>query len=303
MTRLPRAERLPLVARKDIRDYWENTRGDHEQRLSEVLGQPWTVVVDPLALYPYAEGTWCERSLGQAIASYVESFVRRLEEFIGLDGNETVDEINEICSAHVLTIDYDDTDTVHYCGLKVSPEGQFVILFSRYDMGTNIIGVASENNLVKALNSAPSPRPMNFVARASIRNSYKSRIGEIGEKLKNMLGQEISLVPNFETNFEKLNGSADADSGWDRSFGNIHLAYFEGLAEQLEYQKFSEDDMLRDVLFEAMDKRAVHIRVVDQTKRSYNEPVIEDGILYLQTTPRNFASNTSQAASDLTSIL
>jgi hypothetical protein len=208
--------------------------------------------------------------------------VHQFEEFVNQNGNEAKDEINEICSAHVVTIDYDDTNTVSYCGVKVSADGKLVILFSENSLGTNEHDAANNTNLTKALNDAPSPRSMNFVARTSIRNSYNTHIEQIQQKLKGMLKQEISLVPNFEANFEKLNGSADADKGWERGFGSTHLAYFEGLATQLEYGKFGEDDMLQEALLEAVDKHAVHIRVVDQTKRSYNEAVIEGGILYLQ---------------------
>ncbi|GKU05340.1 hypothetical protein FLAG1_04364 [Fusarium langsethiae] len=303
MARLPRAEKLPLAARKDIRDSWENRKGDFEEMLSNELGQPWTIVVDPWALHPYAQGTWCESSIGSAIVRYVEDASIQLRDFVNRNGDEVRDEINEICSGHVLTIDYDDTDTVSYCGVKVSSEGQLVILFSKNNLGTNTYDAANSQNLTKALNGAPSPRPMNFIARTSIRDGYNNSIGQIQEKLKDMLKQDISLVPNFEANFKKLNGSSDADSGWERNFGNVHLAYFDGLVTQLEYGKFGEDDMLQEGLLEAMDKRAVHIRIVDQTKRSYNEAVIEDGILYLQTTPTNFAVNISQVASDIIDIL
>lgn len=215
-----------------------------------------------------------------------------MRDFFDQNGNEARDEINEICSAHVLTIDYDDTNTVSYCGVKVSPERQLVILFSGNNLGTNASDAANSNNLTKALNDAPSPRPMNFTARNSIRNGYNPRIEQIQQKLKEMLQQDVSLVPNFETNFEKLTGNTNASSGWEWTFGNAHLAYFEGLALQLQYGKFGEDDMLREGLLETVDKHAVHIRVVDQIKGSYNEAVVEDGILYLQvSSPTNSVKN------------
>ncbi|CAF3510889.1 unnamed protein product [Fusarium graminearum] len=303
MARLPRTERLPLAARKDIRDSWELRKGDYEESLSRILDQPWTIVVDPWAIHPYSQGSWCESSIGCVIASYVEGAFDRLRDFFDQNGNEARDEINEICSAHVLTIDYDDTNTVSYCGVKVSPERQLVILFSGNNLGTNASDAANSNNLTKALNDAPSLRPMNFTARNSIRNGYNPRIEQIQQKLKEMLQQDVSLVPNFETNFEKLTGNNNASSGWEWTFGNAHLAYFEGLALQLQYGKFGEDDMLREGLLETVDKHAVHIRVVDQIKGSYNEAVVEDGILYLQTTPKTFGVNTSNVASNVISIL
>ncbi|KAF5020807.1 hypothetical protein F66182_7167 [Fusarium sp. NRRL 66182] len=77
----------------------------------------------------------------------------------------------------------------------------------------------------------------------------------------------------------------------------------ETLVSQLENDKFDKDDMLQEGLLEAVDKHAVYVRVVDQTSRSYNETVVEDGLLYLQTTPNDFGVNISQVASDLINIL
>ncbi|XEV02213.1 hypothetical protein FSHL1_007500 [Fusarium sambucinum] len=303
MSRLPRAGKISLAARKDIRDSWENKKGEYEEMLSGVLGRPWTVAVDPWALYPYAQNCGYETSVGDLIARYIDDILYQLRQFVDRNGNEARDEINEICSAHVITIDCDDTKTISYCAVKVSSEGQLVIIFNEQNLGVNTSDAANNNNLTKALNDVPSPRPMSFVARTSIKDGYNNSIGKIQEKLKEMLNQDISLVPNFEANFEKLKSSSDADSGWERNFGDIHLAYFDGLVTQLEYEKFGEDDMLRDGLLEGMGKHTVYIRIVDQTKRSYNEVVIENGILYLQTTPADFGVNTAQVASDIVNIL
>jgi hypothetical protein len=35
------------------------------------MGTPWTLEVDPLALYPYAEDGWAKSSLGDCIAACV----------------------------------------------------------------------------------------------------------------------------------------------------------------------------------------------------------------------------------------
>ncbi|KAJ4124240.1 hypothetical protein NW768_009596 [Fusarium equiseti] len=338
MPRREPAGRFPLAVLKNIRDSWENTRGDHEQRLSEILGQPWTISVDPPALYPYAEDDWAQQCLGDVIARsvpfisrfltwakvliqnvpqtlhfpslltlfvllrYVEDVVDQLRYFVGLHGDEVKGEINEICSAHILTLDYDDTKTVDYCGIRVSPEGKLMIVFNENRFGTNTSSAAEGDNLTNALNDVPSPKPMSFVVRSSIRRDYDPRIREIQEKLKRILKQEVSLVPNFEANFEELKGNAGDDLNW-RNFGNAHLSYFDALAVQLEYQKFGEDDMLQEGLLEIMPKNAIHIRVVDQTKRTYNEVIAEDGILCLQTTPNHFGINASDVASDIVNIL
>ncbi|UZP39578.1 hypothetical protein NXS19_007394 [Fusarium pseudograminearum] len=111
------------------------------------------------------------------------------------------------------------------------------------------------------------------------------------------------MSPLFPISKQISRGNTSACSGWEWNFGNAHLAYFEGLALQLQYDKVGEDDMIREGLLETVDKHAVHIRVVDQIKGSYNEVIVEDGILYLQTTPKTFGINTSDAASNIVSIL
>ncbi|KAL4732314.1 hypothetical protein ACLX1H_001327 [Fusarium chlamydosporum] len=123
---------------------------------------------------------------------------------------------------------------------------------------------------------------MNFIARRSIWSDYDLRIEKIQEELSKIFKQEISLVPNFEANFDKLKSNADTVNGWEHNFGNAHLAYFEGLVSRLDMDKFEGDNSLLQGLLNAMDKHAIHIRVVDQIKRDYNEAVIEGGILYLQ---------------------
>ncbi|KAM0250301.1 hypothetical protein ACHAP5_002360 [Fusarium lateritium] len=305
MVRRDPIAKLPLVVRKNLRDSWETPKQDFESRLSEILGQPWAIQVDYHALYAYAEeGTWGSTSLGDLIVSYIEGAEYQLKYFIDQNGDGAKGEINEICSAHVLAIDVDETNTVSYCGAKVSSQGELVILFKERELGTNTNYALESKNLTKALNEAPSTvRPMSYMARASIRNSYEPNMKDIQEKLNKILGQDITIVPNFEANFEKLKSKSSSDSKWEDNFGNFHFLYFEALVSQLQYDKFGEDDMLQEALLEAMEKRAVHFRVVDETKRSYNETVVEDGILYLQAPPTEFGTNISQVASDLMNIL
>lgn len=52
----------------EVRDDWENKKTDHEQKLSDVLGQPWTVDINPLALFPYAKDGYAKESTGSMIS-------------------------------------------------------------------------------------------------------------------------------------------------------------------------------------------------------------------------------------------
>ncbi len=68
MSRLPPAEKLPLAVRTNIRDAYESKKTDFEKQLSDLLGVPWTIEIDPNAIYPYAKEDYAKNSLGSCIA-------------------------------------------------------------------------------------------------------------------------------------------------------------------------------------------------------------------------------------------
>ncbi|KAM5353970.1 hypothetical protein ACJ41O_000620 [Fusarium nematophilum] len=307
MSRRAPAEKLPLAVRKNVRDNWENVREEWEKKISDVLGESWTIKIDPLAIYAYAEpDSWAQSSLGDTIAGYVAGAERQLKYFIESNGDGSKAEINQICSAHVLTMDYDEDKKVSYCGCKVSSSGELVVLFSEGNLGSNIDYALEGSNLTKALNEAPSSgdeQSMSYTARTSISKDYEPEISRAQEKLNKILGQEIAIVPNFEGNFAKLKAGKNVRDDFESNLGSFTRLYFEALNSYLENEKFGEDEMLQEGLLEAVEGRAVHFRIVDETKRSYNETVIEGGILYLQTTPDNFGTNIDYVSSELVSLL
>lgn len=76
--------------------------------------------------------------------------------------------------------------------------------------------------------------------------------------------------------------------------------YFDGFVSQLNWQKFEDDDMLQEGFKEAVDKNEVALRIVDKLQQgSYCEAVVEDGILWLQSTPTRWGTNISNAAENL----
>ena len=87
MPRLPPAEKLPLAVRKDskstpiepethglvltpiVRDNWENKKEDLEKQISNILGETWTINIDPKAIWPYGEdNSWAKTSTGDLLA-------------------------------------------------------------------------------------------------------------------------------------------------------------------------------------------------------------------------------------------
>ncbi|KAJ0386655.1 hypothetical protein COL922a_003888 [Colletotrichum nupharicola] len=310
MSRLPAAEKLPLALRRNIRDDWESKKEDLQKQLSDVLGAEWTLNdINPNELYPYAGDGYAKQSLGSCIAQYITSAIYNLKSYTEKYGEEGKNEINSICHTRSLIIDLDDRPKdkrVSYCGVTVK-DGKLALVFSEGNLGTNVDYAIDSQGLLKALNEAP-PAPgaeaaMSYAARTSVRQEYDEKIEETRKKLGDMLEKpDIVLVPNFETNFAKImeeskKKKSEVRDDWESNLGNFTRMYFEGLVYQMGYQKFDEDDLLREGFNEAVDKGEIHFRIVDKMSyATYGEVVVEDGAVYVQTQAKNFGTNVDYAA-------
>lgn len=217
-------------------------------------------------------------------------------------------EINEICSAHVLTLDVDEESRFSYNGADVQ-DGKLRMLFNDQYLGTNTNDALNESNLFKALNNAPSDKPISFSTRLGIRGDYEPAIGATQKKLAEMLGKpeaDIKINPNFEETFAKLteakkSKAADLRDDWESALGSYTLKYFEGLAYQMNYQKVGEDDLIQEGFLEAVPSLEFHFRIVDALKHGsgYGEVDIEGEKLYIQTTVDKWGYNIDYVAEKL----
>ncbi|KAK5658928.1 hypothetical protein OQA88_1744 [Cercophora sp. LCS_1] len=306
MVRLPPAEKLSLALRKNVRDEWDNNKKDLEQQLSEILGQEWTVDINPNAVWPYHNDGYAKESLGSCIKSYVEGAVYYLK-YLGGRYDSLIGEVNEIASAHVLTMDVDEESRVSYCGVDVV-DGKLRIIFNPTSLGVNINDALSESNLLPALNNAPTDKPLSFSARLGIASDYEPAIAAVRHQFAELLGKqddEINLNPNFEETFAKLKEAAsnkknDIRDDWQNNLGSFTLKYWEGLAYQMKYQKVGEDDLVQEGFLDAVSSLEFKFRIVDSLEyASYAEVVIKDGILYLQSKATTWGTNIDYAAEKL----
>lgn len=187
-------------------------------------------------------------------------------------------------------MDLDEKKKNYYCGVDITDAGELVLLFSEGNLGVNIGDTVAKEKLEKALNEANNTeKPMSYFTRAGIKEEYTEKIAPVQEKINKLLGTEIALQPNFEELFAKLKSSSDAADNWEKNMGYYLRLYFEGLNDYLEREKFGEDEMLQEGLVEAIEGKTVQFRIVDKlTKGYYNEPLIEDGVLYLQVSHPSF---------------
>jgi hypothetical protein len=217
------------------------------------------------------------------------------------------DEINGVAHAHVIQMGEDTSQKFSYGGVLIN-DGALVIVFKQGNLGTNIDYALDP--IVEALNEAPHPdaKPLSVVTRLSIEQDYTSKIDDEVEKWEKMLAvKPFTLNPNFEANFKVLSESKDKDvrDDWQQNFGSFTLKYFEGAHYQMNYKKFGEDDMLQEGFNEEVEKHEAAFRVVDTLKKGsgYSEIFIEDGVLVLQTTPKNFGTNVDYVAEGILDLL
>ncbi|KAN0116896.1 hypothetical protein V8E51_002873 [Hyaloscypha variabilis] len=298
-------EKLPLAARKNIRDGWEAKKGALEEQVSALLGVPWKFEVNPNAIFPYAEAdSYGQNSPGDCIFAYFDAFLYSLKNsFIEYHGDSGKEELNNVCPSHTVTLLA--SPKFSYCGSDVQ-DGQFRLLFHPDKLGTNINDVAQK--IAEALSAAPQPEgasTLSYAARHSIKTEYTSKIVPVLEKAQKLLqNPKLEFQPGFEALGAKLKSGKDVRDDWETNLGNFATKYFEGFVDVLEREKFGEDDLLREGFEEGVPKGIVQLKLVDALKNGgYNETLLEDGALTIQTTPDRWGTNIHYSCEKLVEIL
>ncbi len=187
------------------------------------------------------------------------------------------------------------------------------ILFTKDYLGTNIND--SLDKLSEAVNQAgtsPNDNSLDFNARSGIKNDYDPKVGPVKAKWQKILALDnVDLDPNFEANYAAIaaytkNGkqSNTYPQEWQKSLGRFTLEYFSGFIEVMENKGFGDDDMVQEGFKESVERNKVVLRIMDKlNKGHYNEPLIEDGVLYIQTTAEFWATNVNDPAYELMDLL
>ncbi|RYP62851.1 hypothetical protein DL771_009545 [Monosporascus sp. 5C6A] len=195
MPKFPPVEKLPPAVRKN---------GGIEKQLSDLLTVLWTVDIHPNQVYLIF------------FCSYVEGAIQGLKEFVGNYGPDGVQELNSICSTHVLIIDLDEARQFSFCGTDVH-KGRLRALFADGYLEANIDDALGRNALLKAPNDA---------AGVGLRR---------GAKLRGADGH-----PHFEDTFAKLLAESkvrkrELRPDWQGYLGYFTLLYWEAIVTQLKW--------------------------------------------------------------------
>ena len=211
-----------------------------------------------------------------------------------------------------MTLQQTTNPKVSYSGCEVSG-GMLRLLFNEKNIGTNISSVC--NGLSAAVNDAgvaaapEGAATLDFDAKAGIKKDYDPKIGGIKAAIQSVLGLPmLEIYPNFERNFAAISAWIAAghrgEREWQRTMGAETLRYFDCLADTLKDQGFAKDEMLQEGFQESVDKNEIGLRVVEKLQNgSFNECVIENGVLYLQTTPQWWTTNTRDGSKNLMNML
>lgn len=208
----------------------------------------------------------------------------------------------------------DLNDKVRYCGPEFR-DGKLFVIFKPGQIYVNTDDCLARDALMQALNEAPPVEggpALSVQARADIRMEFDDKIEDVRKRIAAHLGNSaISVNGNFEQVFAKLKEESgrkktEIQQDWEKKIGSIARQYFEGFEWQLKGQKIDEDDMVREAFQEAVSKNEIAFRIVDKLTGkfgSYCECQIEDGVLFIQTTPARWGINCSDAAQKIIDVL
>ncbi|KAG7448504.1 uncharacterized protein BT62DRAFT_1003222 [Guyanagaster necrorhizus] len=295
-------EKLPLAVRKDgkfpIRDNFESKRADFEAQITKLLGTDFKINYNVGAIWAYNQDD--RSSAGYILSSYTEGFISALKYFLDKYASDGKDYFNAAVTQSELSIRVNTlNDKAPYISSEIQ-EGVYWIFFKPDCLGTNTGSLG--DSLLAAVDTAPG-FVFSLQAKHSIDETWEEEYEDLTQEIAELTGiPDVKLDPNFEDNFKALN--VQTDKGWYTSFGAATLAYFkDGLKYQLGRAGFKGDEMLQEGLQEALTEKAFVLRVVPKTKKTYNEIILENGTLYLQTTVEYWYCNTSYIAEDVLDLL
>lgn len=291
-------EKLPLAVRKDVRDNFESKKADFEAQITKLLGTDFKINYNVGAIWAYNQDD--RSSAGYTLSSYTDGFISALKYFLDKYESDGKDYFNAAVTQSELSIGVNTLgDKAPYITSEIK-EGVYWILFKPDSLGTNTSSLC--DSLLAAINIAPG-FVFSLEAKHSIDETWEEEYEDLTKEIAGLTGiPDVKLEPNFEENFKALN--VQTDSRWYTSFGAATLAYFkDGLKYQLGRAGFKGDDMLQEGLQEVLMEKAFVLRVVPKTKKTYNEIVLENGALYLQTTVEYWYCNTSYIAEDVLELL
>lgn len=306
-------EKLPLAARKNIRDEFDANIGNLINAVSDLLGQPYKLEVNFHLFYAYAvaaDSSWVKSSPGVAAFNYFESFHTYLKDFTE-EGTYTdaVEAFNELVTERRISLEADPSVTYSDCRVR---DGAFELTFSSTSPGVNVSYACQE--MPKRFDEglfAKDPDALPMIAKRNIRDEFeRKKEGLLARFKEELLGADVGLMADYTAIWKtlvagnKINSDVNLEYS-TQNFGRVLYSYFDGLASQMK-SKLNKDDMMVEGFIEAVPTLQLCVEVAPQDyslKNSYHEIEIKDGKFIIRTTPRYFGTNSDSAAQDIVDLL
>jgi len=200
---VPPVEKLPLAARKDIRDNFDSKIAGYTKTVSDLLREPYKLEVNFNQFYAYAaaseDGTWVKTSPGTAAANYFESFVTYLKRFTD-EGkyDDAIEAFNDLVTEKRVSIEAGGEGIVYSdCSVQ---DGTFEINYDPKRPGTNVDYACREieKRFDEAL-FARSPDTLPMIAKRSLREEWeKQRDTVLKNAQEELLGATVKFVVDYD---------------------------------------------------------------------------------------------------------
>ncbi|KAF3929395.1 hypothetical protein ABW19_dt0206480 [Dactylella cylindrospora] len=309
--------KLPLLARKNIRDEYDAKIGGLKEKIKEYTGEEYNFILDFPTLYPTLDTSqsYQAESPGTIAYNVFEGFTEKLGR-ITQEGEDkiVVDFFNWVVSSRNVNILVTDESTSYSsCRIK---EGVLEILFKPGNYGTNSSYACDEleKELDKAF-KASNPGELPLAAKKGFQDDFLAKKEKLEADIaEELLDNKVSLVADPEaiwktalSEWEKLKKSEKSSIDLDsvaRNMGSAIYAYFEGFLGQLQY-KFKQDDMMVEAFMESCPSKEIRVALLPkgEISRTYNDAVFDDGALVIRTIPQYWYSNVSYACDEIDKLL
>ncbi|KAG8751579.1 hypothetical protein FRC14_007765 [Serendipita sp. 396] len=313
MASIPPVEKLPLAARKNIRDEYEAKIGEVMDRISKMLKQTYKAEVNFNQFYAYAvagDSDWIKNSPGTAALNYIESsvyYLKRLTE----EGKDdmAIEAFNDLVSERIFTLEADPKVSYSDCSIR---SGKFEFNFNPTNPGVNVDYTCQEleKRLDEAL-AAKDPEALPVIARRDLQKEFEDKKQDLTSQFKEqLLGADVKLMADYDAIWKtivagkKVNSDVDLES-CSRRFGSVLKQYFEGFLYYVK-NKLNKDDMMVEGFTEAVSTLELWVEVAPEgtkLKDSYYEIEIKDGKFIIRTTPSNYGTNGDYATQNFVDLL
>lgn len=313
--------KLPLIARKNIRDEYEAKKGGLLARIKEYTGEDYEFIVDfQEKIYPNidASQSYQAESPGCIAFSAYEGLADRLKTITDEGDDQLVkDFFNQVVSSRKIDILIEPMES-GYTACRVR-DGVLELIFKTGNYGTNSWYLTEKliNNLDEAF-AETNKGELPLEARKSWQDEFLSKKDKLEADIaEELLGTKVTLVADpaeiwrvAVEEYGKLKKREQSEIDLEsirRNMGAAVFSYFDGFRYQINY-KFKQDDLMVETFLEAAPSKEIRFELVPEltpgyTYSTYHEALFANDAFILRTTPKKWYTNSSYVCENIDALL